>query len=218
MDQTSGYSCQPLQRGGLENAKPRTLVLAQVTVNGYSSVLEPGAKPEYTDLKELIKLLGSPKHVRARFDPIIPGFTTMGHFKRHLKKITSCGINHTTVNFMVPSYKKVGETLNQKGIEWYEATDERKAEILTGMLELATEYGVNIAACAESAGLAKTVPGILPARCADPTWPMNLGVPLSFKKHPSRKNCGCVYSDDWGQYFSRGGYKCPVQCLYCYAK
>lgn len=194
-----------------------TLVLAQVTLNGYGSNLEPGAKPEYTELRELVQLLGSPKHVRARFDPIIPGYTTMGHFKRHLEKITSHGIDHTVINFLVPSYKDVGSTLSRKGIKWYEVTDERKTEIVSRMLELAAQYGVRLAVCAETAGLVSKVPGLLPARCSDPTWPMSLGVPINFKKHPSRKNCGCVYSEDWGQYFSRGGYRCPVRCLYCYA-
>lgn len=194
-----------------------TMVLAQVTLNGYRE-LEPGIRPEFTALEDLVALLGDHKHVRARFDPIIPGYTTPGHFKRHLQVITEAGIEQTTINFLVPSYKDVGKILRKRKINFHEPIEQEKLDIANRLKEMADKYGVKVAVCAESAEIAKQIPGILRARCADPEWAWNLDVKENFSRRPSRKGCGCVYSDDWGEYHSRGGYRCPHGCLYCYAK
>lgn len=196
-----------------------TIILAQVTINpGYQDVLEPGINETYWEMSNFIDLLGGPQHVRMRFDPIIPGYTTPGMFRRHCEIAARYGITHTTVNFLIPGYKNVGQTLMLHGIRTKELTTAEKADVLNHLVEMAGNYGIKIAVCAESAGLAQMVPDVLPARCADPDWAIALGANGEFRNRPSRKGCGCCYSADWGQYENGGGYRCPHRCLYCYAK
>lgn len=203
--------------------KNGTVVLAQVTINpGYQEKLEPGIKSDFWDMAELIKILGGPDHVRLRFDPFIDGFTTPEMFKKHCEIAKEYGIRHTTVNFLVPGYKDVREALLHIGIQIQDLPTEIKTKIykyiLRCMVDIAKEYSVEVAVCAESSELYGKVYGILPAKCADPEWALNLGAKNISKGHPSRKGCGCCYSKDWGIYFNKGGYKCPHQCIYCYAK
>lgn len=204
-----GKLIQDLQKKG-------TLVLAQVTLNSYYE-LEPGVKPEYGHLLDFVQLLGGPEYIRARFDPIIPGYTTLKHFKTHLEKITSVGIKYTTLNFLVPTYHDVADRLRKKGVRFYTPSNEKKNEIIAKMAETAQKSGVSVAVCAETAFLAEAIPGVLPAKCADGEWAVNLGVNENFKIRPSRKGCGCMYSTDWGVYPNhKQGYSCRHQCAYCY--
>ena len=83
-----------------------------------------------------------------------------------------------------------------------------------------TPKGVELAVCAESNGLRRKMPQLKKAQCSDPNWAISIKPELKgrFKVNSSRPGCGCVYDDDWLDYRSRGGYKCPFGCLYCYAK
>jgi hypothetical protein len=198
-----------------------TLVLCQTTLNlGGYRVLEPNITRDAVKLGKLISLLGSPKHIRARFDPIIFGFTTPKMFAEHCKYIAGYGITRTTVNFMVFSYKDIRDQFKAKGFPVAEPTLERKRRTLETISEIASRYNIEVAVCAETSAYAGQIPGILPARCSDPNWALSLLPDLSerVKGHPSRKGCGCIYSDDWGIYRNKGGWSCPHQCIYCYAK
>lgn len=202
-----------------ELRKGGTTVLAQVTINpGYQEKMEPGIKEKFWDMGEFIRLLGGPEHIRLRFDPIIKGFTTPAMFQEHCRIAKNWGIKRTTVNFMVPEYKNVGKLLAKQGLAVGSFSKEEKIKILKYLVVTAQKYGLEVAACAETAGFASEVPGLIPAKCADPDWAKALGAEGQFKGHPSRKGCGCCYSDDWGVYHNSGGYRCPHQCLYCYAK
>ncbi len=197
------------------------LVLCQTTLNlsGYSR-LEPNIAPDDGRLDRLIEILGGPEYIRARFDPIIFGFTTPRMFEEHCRYISGYGITRTNVNFLVPSYKDVRMALEWAGIPVIKPTLERQIRTLETIVEIASKYGVQVAACAETSAFVGKVPGLLPARCSDPDWAASLRPDLKgvIKGRPSRKGCGCVYSDDWGIYRNRGGWKCPHQCVYCYAK
>lgn len=196
------------------------LVLCQTTLNRGYTVLEPGIRPEYQELGNLIELLGGPQYVRARFDPVIFGYTTLSMFEEHCKHITSYGVNYTVVNFYVPHYKDTAKCLVESGID-FDPNPAWKVKdgFLRAVSEIAQTYHVKVAVCAETASWAFKY-GLLPARCSDPEWAISLRPELvgTFKKHPSRKGCGCVYSEDWGIYRNQGGWRCPHQCLYCYAK
>jgi hypothetical protein len=198
-----------------------TLVLCQTTLNlgGYQS-LEPNITRDAVKLDNLIALLGGPKHIRARFDPIIFGFTTPKMFAAHCKYLADYGITRTTVNFMVFIYKDVRDQFKAKRFPVDEPTPERKRRTLEKISEIASRYNIEVAACAETSAYAGQVPGILPAKCSDPGWALFLRPDLEGKVqgHSSRKGCGCIYSDDWGVYRNKGGWLCPNQCLYCYAK
>lgn len=196
------------------------LVLCQTTLNRGYGILEPGVCPEYQELGELIELLGGPQYVRARFDPIIFGYTTPSMFEEHCRFISSCGVGYTVVNFYVPHYKDTAERLMTRGVKLnLNPTWEQQDRCLKTIAEIARSYHVRVAVCAETASCAFRY-GLLPARCSDPEWATSLRPELmgAFKKHPSRKGCGCVYSEDWGIYRNQGGWQCPHRCLYCYAR
>jgi len=190
------------------------IVLAQFTINNYGSILEPGIEPDMLDLSGIVKIL-SPDKIRLRFDPIIPGFTTPAHFKATIQIAQDHGIGRIITNFLVPEYKGVGRLLQDKGIPVKKLTDWDIIKVLDRMFKMLNGTGIDLAVCAETAAFAGGK--IKAAACSDPAWAKQFGVKdLSIR--PSRKGCGCCYSDDWGQYRSNGGYACPHQCLYCYAK
>lgn len=209
--------CRLYSRHIRELQERGTLVLAQVTLNHYRE-MEPGISEEDRTLTELAALLG-PSSMRLRFDPIIVGYTTPDHFNRTVRSARAIGITRITTNFLVPRYKGVGALLKRRGFRIDQPTDERKAEILSKMLKM-LDREVELAVCAETAHLVERVQGLKEASCADPTWAADVMPSLSgsFKAHPSRKRCGCFYSEDWGVYRNMGGYACPHKCLYCYAK
>jgi len=198
-----------------------TLVLCQTTLNlsGYQA-LEPNITNNDIELDSLIKLLGGPVHIRARFDPIIFGFTTPRMFREHCKYISGHGITHTTVNFLQPFYKNVYKELKKQGLPVIKATLERQQYTLETLAAIASYYNVRIAVCAETSVFVDKIPGLLPAKCSDPNWAVSIAPVLAdeIKGHSSRKGCGCMYSDDWGVYHNQGGWSCPHQCIYCYAK
>lgn len=196
-----------------------TLVLAQITLNpGYQPFLEPGVNPAWWEgLGPLVRLLGEGA-VRLRFDPVVKGFTTPAVFHRHLEIARRFGIAHTVANFLIPSYKGVGKLLAARGLPAGEFAEEEVVRILTRLVDMGARCGVRVAACAEWSHLVGTVAGLARASCSDPEWAAAFRPELKLSLRPSRKGCGCCYSDDWGVYRSRGGYACPHQCLYCYAR
>lgn len=193
------------------------LVLAQVTLNNYGRPLEAGVNPAFQDLSMLNQLLG-PNAIRLRFDPIIAGFTSPAHFKQTVAQAVRHNINRITINFLVSQYKNCQSALNNAGILFHNPTIPERVAIIKKLRDL-TPNSIDLAACAESVALCRQLSFLKPAACADPAWAVLLRPDLRyFHKHGSRKDCGCVYTDDWGVYRSRGGYRCPHQCLYCYAK
>jgi len=204
----------------INDISKQCLVLAQVTLNTYDREMEPGITPDMTVLKGLIELLGGPGHVRLRFDPIIPGYTQIGHFMNCLDIAHIAGISQITTNFLVPSYKGVGKLLKEKGFSVFDPTVEWKKDVLTRMVAEARERDIVIAGCAELYRDNILVDGMRTSGCADPSWAIGLRPELDgiFTQRASRPGCLCVYDADWGQYASRGGYRCPHNCLYCYAK
>jgi len=196
-----------------------TLVLAQVTYNGYKE-LEPGITEERSDLAPLVALLG-PECVRLRFDPIIVGYTRPEHFERCLSAAVRFGIKRIAVNFILMHYRKLKGVMEPyKIIE--KPSPEEKVRILKGFVAKAKAVGVELSSCAElnAEKIPERVPGLIQAACADPEWAVSLNPSLKgiFKPRASRDGCLCVYSDDWGSYPSKGGPKCIHQCIYCYAK
>lgn len=194
-----------------------TLVLMQTTINGYKKM--ENISESVTRLDRIIKLLGGPEYIRLRFDPVIVGYTTPNMFLSTRLLACKHGIKHIIVNFLVPHYKGVGKLLKDEGFNIKNPSTKYKADILKWMRNETPEE-IDIAVCAESNSLTNMVDGILPPACSDPNWAIQIKPELkgTFNINPSRQGCGCCYDDDWGQYRSRGGYKCPFDCLYCYAK
>lgn len=197
------------------------MVLAQITLNGYESKMEP-IQHERTLIGPLADLLGDPKRIRLRFDPIIPGYTQKGHFESCVVAAAGHGIDQITTNFLVPSYKGVGKLLKEEGYQIFSPSWKWKVGTLRTLVHEARKRNVTVAGCAElyRDKIAQEVPGLRISGCSDPTWAtsLNPGLKDAFTPRASRPGCQCVYTADWGRYASRGGYRCPHNCLYCYAK
>jgi hypothetical protein len=196
----------------------RTLFLAQVTNNHYDARIEPGINDDRRPLAHLVELLGADA-IRLRFDPIIPGYTQLDHFRQCVQDAVVYGIRRITINWYV-SYKDTARVLAKRGIVVQEQTDDDKVAYAHELLSIAEPHGIELAVCAENAMLVTRLPALKVAACADMAWAAALRTELAgrFKKRPSRKGCGCCYTDDWGEYASRGASPCPHQCIYCYAK
>ena len=195
-----------------------TLVLMQTTINKYDEM--ENISDNVIRLDRIKKLLGDPEYIRVRFDPIIGGYTTPQHFLDILDIVVEHNIKRIITNFLVPSYKDINEVLEKEGFtDIYSPSQKKKIKILKWMRKK-TPNDIDIAVCAETYKLANKLDGILPPACSDPQWAINIKPELegSFTKNPSRNGCGCCYSGDWGKYYNSGGYKCPFNCLYCYAK
>lgn len=192
-----------------------TIVCAQVTLNFYEPPVEQ-IPAEALDIKPLVDLLGS-EAVRLRLDPVIAGYTDKFNIVAATTVATVFSIERLTVNFLVPSYKNVSALLSRHGIDPRESTFDEKKSLLAYAASLLPSV-TEVAVCAENGNLIREVPGLKPAACSDPEWFRRLGADLSgLKSRKSRSGCGCFYTDDWGEYPSRGGYVCPHKCLYCYA-
>ena len=199
--------------------KNGTLVLAQVTYNGYGRELEPGVTPERVELKPLVDLMG-PLHIRLRLNPVIAGYTTQSHIERVLEAAKEHGIKRVHTEFIRLGYKDVQYKMARFKI--HESSRREKIDFLRDFVEQGRKYGVEIAGCAESneENLYDEVEGLVKCGCSDKNWaealkPEYKGI---FRTRSCRPGCLCCYTDDWGEYSSRGAPNCPHQCLYCYAK
>jgi hypothetical protein len=225
-----------------------TTLAAQITVTGLSgSIWEPltPSKP-FAGVADLVALLGGPEHVKWRYDPIIPTVHCVARFRGLACQAAALGITCCVKNFLAPPghYKRVDARLNGVLPGWSEGMpgydDKWRAEAAAQLVEAAGDFGLAVAVCAESAGLAFPnyggqlplncggpasvdckgqacrVPGLQPAACGDYDWFVALSgrdpgrVPTS----GSRPGCGCAAYIDVGLYGQRQ--HCH-QCLYCYA-
>jgi hypothetical protein len=216
-----------LNRGGEMLRRLRrqgTTLAAQVTVTGLGGTeWEPEVPREpFAGVADLMALLGGPQHISWRYDPIIPTVHQPERFLRVARHAADLGITRGNINFLAPPgrYKRVDRRLAPILPSWSEGIahhhDTWQVEIATQLADLAADLNLRLAVCAESAALARKVPGLAPAACGDHDWFVALsgqdpGRP-SFQG--SRPGCGCAAYFDVGLY---GQHRRCHGCLYCYA-
>ena len=111
---------------------------------------------------------------------------------------------------------KIGQEVTLKG--WLQTLrDQKSMQFLilrdrTGLVQIATEHGMEIVSCAEEIDLAHY--GVRPGKCIDDDYIFAaFGLHVGATKDPGqRAACGCVASRDIGMYDS-----CLFGCQYCYA-
>ena len=201
-----------------------TTVAAQVTVTGLGGTRwEPLAPGEpFAGVQELVRLLGGPDHVKWRYDPVIPTVHRLERFRRLAELAAGLGITRCVTNFVAAPgrYKRVDARLAAAlpgwaaGMPGYDGA--WRAGVAAELVQAAGNLGLSVAACAESAGLAGWVPGLLPAACGDHDWFVALSGrdPGRASARGSRPGCGCAAYFDVGLYGQR--HRCH-RCLYCYA-
>jgi hypothetical protein len=201
-----------------------TTLTAQVTVTGLSGTdWEPRTPTEpFAGLVELMTLIGGPDHVKWRYDPVMPTVHCPGRYRRLAERAEGLGIRKCVINFLAPPgrYKRVDARLAGVLPGWSEGMpgyhEAWRAETAAGLVEAAGELGLEVAACAESAGLVGRVPGLGAAVCGDHEWFVALSGrdPGRAPTTGSRPGCGCAAYFDVGLYGQ--WWRCH-QCLYCYA-
>jgi hypothetical protein len=197
---------------------------AQVTVTGLSgTVWEPLTPAEpFAAVADLIALAGGPGHVKWRYDPIIPAVHQLDRFRRLAERATELGISRCVLNFIAAPgcYKRADARLAGVLPGWAEGMsgydDAWRIETAARLVEISGEFGITVASCAESAGLAGQVPGLQPAACGDHDWFVALSGrnPGHVPTCGSRPGCGCAAYFDVGLY---GQWRRCHRCLYCYA-
>lgn len=201
-----------------------TTLAAQVTVTGLSGTAwEPSTPADVRPgLADLIDLAGGAQHVRWRYDPVIPTVHRLARFRRLAAQMAGMGIGHCVVNFLAPPgrYKRVDARLADVLPGWSAGMpgyDEAwRAEEAGRLVAAAAEHEMEVATCAESAGLVGRVPGLAPAACGDHDWFVALSGrdPGKASAGGSRPGCGCAAYFDVGLY---GQWRRCHRCLYCYA-
>lgn len=205
-----------------------TTLATQVTVTGLGgSSWEPLAPAEpFAGVADLSALAGGPDHVKWRFDPIIPTVYRLDRFQRLADQAAALGIRRCVLNFVAAPgrYKRVDARLSEVLPGWGEGMpgyDEAwRLETAARLVEAAGEFGLSVAACAESSGLVGQVPGLQAAVCGDHDWFVALSSRIPSRdpgRAPtagSRRGCGCAAYFDVGLY---GQWRRCHQCLYCYA-
>lgn len=204
--------------------KHGTTLTAQMTVTGlHGTKWEPDntASP-FAGAEEFFELAGGPDHVKWRYDPIIPDVHMDQRFERLAERAAELGIGQCVINFIVPPgrYKRVDARLGGELPGWGDDMpgydDAWRAATAERLLEIAKDFNITLAVCAESSRLSEQLPMLHPAACGDRAWFERLSgrKPDVVKGRGSRKGCGCAPYFDVGLY---GQWNRCHRCLYCYA-
>lgn len=188
------------------------------TITGMgSSFIERKVPPKEESLKvipKVIQLLGDPRRLRIRFDPIVhlrlPDgrfYTNLGHFRGIAEVGAQLGVKDISISWM-EHYPKVVRRLRKAGIEPLKPNASQQQKEADYIYRVATELGLTVHACC--------VPGLPRSRCIDGELLSKLhprGLKCSTKRAKAQRDlCGCTESWDIGWYNP-----CPNGCLYCYA-
>jgi len=174
----------------------------------------PGIDIGLEMLPEVISLVGSPRRIRFRFDPIVHlttpdgiNYTNFPIFEQLAPQIVTLGVQDVSVSWMA-IYKKVRTRLARAGYRIQELTQAQWRDEVDQLMAIASKNRLQIHGCC--------VPGLPISRCIDGTLLSELhpkGEQCSERRAKGqRRLCGCTESWDIGWY-----YKCPHGCLYCYA-
>ena len=187
----------------------------QYSLNPYDNDIEVNLPPK-NKLIEIFKTLSEvtdPKKVIWRYDPVLlnnkytvnyhlDNFSSMAsELKTYTKKVT--------ISF-IDFYKKIEKNLEEHNIT--EITEEDKDILAKGFSKAAEENALFIESCAENIDHVRYK--IKQGSCIDPVLISELAKKdLKFLKDKNqRAACGCVSSQDIGEYNT-----CLNNCIYCYA-
>jgi len=176
--------------------------------------LIPPSKEVVELIGPLIDLVGSPRRISWRFDPILEveghgrNYTNFGLFGSLAKAMAPLGVESCRVSWVSP-YKKVLSRLSRKGWDLASGTLRERLEQGNVLKQIAREHGMSVYFCSM---------GEFPvSRCIDgellrKIHPLGLNCSQE-KAKGQRLHCGCTQSLDIGWYSLR----CQHGCLYCYA-
>ena len=162
----------------------------------------------------LIDLVGGPRRISWRFDPILEAdghgqaFSNFDLFPHLAGAIAPFGIRSCRVSWVSP-YKKVLARVAKKGWVLVTRTVEERVKQANTLIRIAREHGMSLSFCC--------MEGLPISRCIDGELLSEIhpdGQRCSTKKAKGQRLfCGCTESLDIGWYSLR----CRHGCLYCYA-
>ena len=195
----------------------------QFTLTAYPALLEPFVpSPDslVSSFRELSDRIG-PERVIWRFDPILVSDISdenkiLAAFGKIAYRINGC-TGRVVISF-ARFYRSVARNLTMlekmAGIRFYDISGDESAmrRIAGSMAGIARRSGMEIVSCA--AGLDLSGQGIGRGKCIDDGLIKRVfAITVPATKDPyQREECGCVRSQDIGQYNT-----CVHDCVYCYA-
>lgn len=165
---------------------------------------------------ELIELVGDPRRVTVRFDPIVhwrDDGQIRSNFPQGRDILEACaayGVETICISFAT-LYRKVRR---RKGWDWYDPPLADRLRMVRELVSFAEPLGLAIHACSDHS---LREGGAMPSKCIDgelltQLHPLGLPAPTG-KDRGQRPGCGCTPSVDIGSYTMY----CPSGCCYCYA-
>lgn len=193
--------------------------VVQHTINGYPRALESrvvDAARSVSYMKRLRDQFG-PRVGVWRYDTILLTTLTDPDFHRrnfeHLARELE-GVTDEVVVSFAQVYKKTRTNTDAAakahGFSWWDPEDQTKRAMLGDLRAIAAARGMTLTVCSQP-GL--VVEGTAEARCVDARRISEVsGRFIDAPLKGGRKECGCFYSRDIGDYDT-----CPHGCVYCYA-
>lgn len=194
------------------------------TITGLGgSFIERGVPPYQTalsQLEDLIVLLGHPRRVSVRFDPVLywkegdDVRTNLHEFEKIAPSLQSLGIEDVRISF-TQWYGKAKKRAAKHDFSYIDPPLEKKLEEAQYLVRIAERWNLSLFSCSQD--FLTEVRGIQASSCIDGPRLQSLhprGEPVSAKKdRTQRPECRCTESTDIGSYTQ----SCPHSCLYCYA-
>jgi len=185
------------------------------TRGGVPLLLEPNAPAMMSALKtlsEVVALLGNPRRVRLRIDPIVRILDAAGQQFSNLqfvypiaKQSSELGITDYSFSLLEKGiHKKVDRRFNSLGLQILALTQQERTRTITWLKNLEQKLCIKMSACC--------VPGFSESRCIDGLLLQQLhdaGKSTSMYETRSRLMCGCTQSVDIGGWPPR---KCFTGC------
>ncbi len=162
----------------------------------------------------LIELVGDPRRISWRFDPILEAegqgrrYSNFHLFDSLARRIAPLGIEDCRVSWVSP-YKRALNRLKKKGWRLISRTLQERSAQAAQLNQTASRHGLKLHFCAmDGFPISRCIDGELLNSLHPDGW---LCCPSKAKGQ--RELCGCTHSRDIGWYSLR----CRQGCLYCYA-
>ncbi len=180
----------------------------------------PHPRVALSQLDSLIEIVGGPRRVSIRFDPIIywreddNEKTNLNFFEKLAPIIQDKGIRDVRLSF-TQWYNKAKWRAVKRAFDYVDPSFENKVRDAKHLHQVAMSYGLDLHLCSQAA--MSEASGIAPSSCIDGNLLQELHpeqAPVSTRKDKAqRKECLCTESVEIGSYTQF----CPHCCLYCYA-
>lgn len=189
--------------------------------DGKEVMMEPHV-PDFEDslntIPDLITLLGDPRRIRIRVDPIVYYKDVQGKLWTNEEMIepivSACsqyGIPTFSLSFVGDgNHKKVERRFSSLGLTLMVPEDSKRKDFSMEVQRIMKKYGVKICACA--------TPGFEKSSCINGSFLSTLHdqkLQASEKSGSKRPLCGCTESTDIGGWPPK---KCYSGCQYCYSR